>query len=86
MKFFRMMKGLVPILAAVAATTSCAQTTTYDYSTLKIPTEKQKFHIVLLTGQSNMEGAGYPVLPEYLTGTTQVLEIGRASCRERVLW
>ena len=75
MKFFRMMKGLVPVLAAVAATTSCAQTSTPDYSTLKIPAEKQKFHIFLLTGQSNMEGAGYPVHPEYLEGTYQVLEL-----------
>ena len=77
MKFFRMMRGLVPILAAVAATTACAQTTTtqFDPNVVKIPTDKQKFHIFLLTGQSNMEGAGYPVLPEYLTGTTQVLEL-----------
>ena len=77
MKFFRMMKGLMPILAA-AATTACAQTTAesqFDPNVVKIPTDKQKFHIFLLTGQSNMEGAGYPVLPEYLTGTTQVIEL-----------
>ena len=60
MKFFRMMRGLVPILAAVAATTACAQTTTtqFDPNVVKIPADKQKFHIFLLTGQSNMEGAG----------------------------
>ena len=77
MKFFRMMKGLMPILAA-AATTACAQTAAesqFDPNVVKIPADKQKFHIFLLTGQSNMEGAGYPVLPEYLTGTTQVLEL-----------
>lgn len=77
MKFFRMMKGLMPILAA-AATTACAQTTAesqFDPNVVKIPADKQKFHIFLLTGQSNMEGAGYPVLPQYLTGTTQVIEL-----------
>ena len=40
MKFFRMVRGLVPILAAVAATTACAQTTTSDYSTLLISTHQ----------------------------------------------
>ena len=75
MKFFRMMKGLVPVLAAFAATTACTAQTKPDYSTLKIPAEKQKFHIFLLTGQSNMEGAGYPVLPEYLKGNNRVLEL-----------
>ena len=75
MKFFRMMKGLVPILAAFAAVTASAQAPKTDSDAIKIPAEKQKFHIFLLTGQSNMEGAGYPVLPEYLTGTNQVLEL-----------
>ncbi|MBR4717663.1 MAG: hypothetical protein IKP09_06355 [Lentisphaeria bacterium] len=77
MKFFRMMKGLMPILAA-AATTACAQTAAeskFDPNVVKIPADKKEFHIFLLTGQSNMEGAGYPVLPQYLTGTTQVLEL-----------
>ena len=75
MKFFRMMKCLVPVLAAVAATTACVQAADAESDTIKIPTSKQKFHIFLLTGQSNMEGAGYPVLPEYLKGNNRVLEL-----------
>ena len=35
--------------------------------------EKENFHIFLLMGQSNMEGAGYPVLMEYLKPSPQIL-------------
>ena len=75
MKLIRMMKGLVPVLAAFTATTACMQAAEAESDTIKIPAQKQKFHIFLLTGQSNMEGAGYPVLPEYLKGSNRVLEL-----------
>lgn len=37
-----------------------------------IPSDKSKFPIILLMGQSNMEGAGYPVLSEYVAGIPDV--------------
>lgn len=42
-----------------------------------VPSDKSKFPIILLMGQSNMEGAGYPVLPEYVRGTPDVLAFSR---------
>jgi hypothetical protein len=42
-----------------------------------VPADKSKFPIILLMGQSNMEGAGYPVLPEYVRGTPDVLAFNR---------
>lgn len=41
----------------------------------KVPAKKSDFHVVVLMGQSNMEGAGYPVFPEYITGTPRVLRM-----------
>lgn len=40
-----------------------------------VPADRAKFPVVLLMGQSNMEGAGYPVLPEYVRGTPNVLAL-----------
>lgn len=42
-----------------------------------VPTDKAKFPIILLMGQSNMEGAGYPVFPKYVSGIPEVLALDK---------
>ncbi|GEM_PF-1598842 len=40
---------------------------------IKVPSDKSKFHIFVLMGQSNMAGSGHPVLPEYVKADPNVL-------------
>ncbi|MBN2683637.1 MAG: sialate O-acetylesterase [Pontiellaceae bacterium] len=39
--------------------------------------EQEKFPFILLMGQSNMEGAGYPVFPVYVSGVPRVLALNK---------
>lgn len=72
--------GLLASLMLFAATSCSITDAAIDDSKLKpeVPADKSKFHVVVLMGQSNMEGAGYPVFPEYIKGTPRVLCMNEA--------
>ncbi|HBC88046.1 MAG TPA: hypothetical protein DCZ94_13940 [Lentisphaeria bacterium] len=43
---------------------------------VKVPSDKSKFHIIVLMGQSNMAGSGHPVPPEYIKADPNVILLG----------
>ncbi len=73
MKLFRTIafSGLMTLTCA-----SCLQDESCSAITeAKVPLDKSKFHIIVLMGQSNMEGSGYPVFSEYINGVPNVLRM-----------
>lgn len=65
---FRRSLAAVTLAIAFAAATSKAEDA-------KVPSDKSRFHIFVLMGQSNMAGSGLPVLPEYVKADPKVLVI-----------
>lgn len=63
-------KNILRAAAFACAITACGSLIAQE---AKVPTDKSKFHVVVLMGQSNMEGAGYPVFDEYIVGSPNVL-------------
>lgn len=74
-----MKKHLTCLAAACAVAFSCvacaASASSATPKEAKVPADKSKFHVIVLMGQSNMEGAGYPVPSEYIKGVPNVLRM-----------
>ncbi len=65
------------ILSLSCAACSIGAAATDEQAEAKVPADKSKFHVIVLMGQSNMEGSGYPVFSEYINGTPRVLRMNK---------